>query len=113
MNSDNPEGVSVHAGFPNPGTDRSLQALNLNTLLIAHSASTYFMQIAGNDWRGIGVFNGDIAIVDRAISASPNDLMVWIYEDSLALSPRHRVPDGASVFGVVTATIHQFKKVNR
>ena len=106
-----PQGVSIHAGFPNPGTDASLQALNLNTLLIAHGASTYFMQITGNSWREMGIFNDDVVIIDRALAAGANDLMVWWHEDTFALSPKHKIPEDAVTFGLVTATIHQFRKV--
>ena len=106
---DNLQGVSVHTGFPNAGTDSSLQALNLNKLLVAHGASTYYMQVAGNSWRSMAIFSGDIVIVDRALKARPNDLVVWWLDDSFELSPQHKVPIDAVVFGVITSTIHQFR----
>ena len=107
-----PQGVSIHAGFPNPATDASLQNLNLNTLLVAHSLSTYFMRIAGDNWREMGIFDEDIVIIDRALAAGSNDLMVWWHEDIFALSPKHKVPKDAVTFGVVTATIHQYRRNN-
>lgn len=104
-------GVSVHTGFPNPAIDASLKDLDLNQLLISHSAATYMMRIASSEWRSLGIFDGDITIVDRAVTAHPNDIVSWWKDDSFVLSHLHQVPKNAVVFGTVTATIHQFKEI--
>ncbi len=109
MYYESPEGVSVHGGFPNPATDASLQGIDLNTLLIKNSISTYLMRIEGNDWQAIGIFAGDIAIIDRALAANRNDLIVWILHDRFAISPRHALPRDAKAWGVVTSIIHQYR----
>lgn len=108
-----PEGVSEHTGFPNPATDTSLRSLDLNQLLIAHGASTYFFRVRGNGWEDIGVFDGDIAIIDRALDARKTDTVVWWDAglEQFAFSLCSRVPEDAAVWGVVTATIHQHRKV--
>jgi hypothetical protein len=108
--SDVLSGVSVHTGFPNPGTDASLQSLNLNQLLIEHSASTYLMKIVEQSWQALGIFPDDIVIVDRALEPHANDLVIWWHDDTFAVSPKHALPAEAVVFGVVRATIHQFWK---
>jgi DNA polymerase V len=104
-----PDGVSIHGGFPNPATDASLQGIDLNKFLIANSAATYLMRVAGNDWRSSGIFDGDVIIIDRAVSARTNDLVIWWHTGSFAISPRHSLPEGAEVWGVVTSTIHQYR----
>jgi DNA polymerase V len=109
MHYKNPSGVSVHDGFPNPAADTSLQGIDLNALLIPRSASTYFMRIAGNEWARQGIFAGDLLIVDRAHIPKGNDPTVWIYEDTFAISPKHKIPEGAEVWGSVTAIIHQYR----
>lgn len=109
MYYENPDGVSVHDGFPNPASDISLQAIDLNTLLIQHTASTYFMRVAGNEWARQGIFAGDLAIIDRALGAKPNDPVVWIHEEVFAISPRHKLPQDAIAWGTVTAVIHQYR----
>ncbi|MEO8862967.1 MAG: S24 family peptidase [Candidatus Saccharimonadales bacterium] len=101
-------GVSVHEGFPNPATDTSLQPIDLNSLLVPRRASTYLMRISGDDWADQGIFAGDIAIIDKALSANSNDLVAWIHEDSFVLSPRHAVAQDAEVWGTITAVIHQY-----
>jgi DNA polymerase V len=105
----NPNGVSVHDGFPNPATDSTLQAIDLNVLLIKHSASTFFMRIATNEWVGLGIFAKDLAIIDRALSPRHNDLIVWIKDDLFIISPRHKLPKNAVLWGTVTAIIHQYR----
>lgn len=109
MYYENPDGVSVHNGFPNPATDTSLQSIDLNSMLIRHSASTFLMRIAGNEWAKQGIYEGDIAIVDRALSARGNDPVVWTRHSELVISPKHKIPEGAEVWGAITAIIHQYR----
>lgn len=109
MYYENPDGVSIHDGFPNPATNSSLQALDFNQLLIWHSASTFIMRISGNDWQSIGIFDNDIAVVDRALRPKPKDLIVWRYNDILAISSSNALQEGAEVWGVVTSVIHIYR----
>lgn len=108
----NTDGVSVHTGFPNPATDTSLRSLDLNQLLINHSASTYLFRVRGNEWEGSGVFDGDIAIIDRALHPRANDVIVWWNPavEQFSISLYKKTPADAILWGVITATIHQFRK---
>lgn len=105
----NPDGVTVHDGFPNPATDSALQSIDLNLLLVRHTASTYFLRIEGNEWAEQGIVAGDLAIVDRALSPRANDPVIWTKDSLFVISSRHRVPRHASVWGTVTAVIHQYR----
>ncbi len=109
MYYENPDGVAVHRGFPNPAVDASLQSLDLNKLLIQNSLSTFMMRIEGHEWREAGVFEGALVLVDRALSAQGNDLVIWWEGDSFVIAPRHKLPAGQRVWGVVTATIQQYR----
>jgi len=108
------QGVSVHTGFPNPATDASLHTIDLNKILIAHTASTYLFRVRGHEWEGIGVFDGDVALVDRGLDARQTDIVIWWDNspDEFKISTYATVGRGATVWGVITATIHQFRKVN-
>lgn len=103
--------MSVHTGFPNPAVDQRLQALDFNKLLIENTVSTYMFRVRGSEWEGAGVFDGDIAVVDRALSPRKNDVVVWWRDDAgeFAISRLHAMPKGARMWGVVTATVHQFR----
>lgn len=106
------EGVSLHTGFPNPANDHTLGTLNLNQLLIDHPISTFLFRIEGNNWESYGIFDGDIAIVDRALSPRSTDLVIWWQDgrEGFALSRAKKVPDGSELWGVLTSIIHQFRK---
>lgn len=106
------DGVSVHAGFPNPATDKSLHGLDLNRLLIPHAASTYLFRVRGSEWEGTGVFEGDIAVVDRALDPRRNDVVLWWdgARGEFAISAAAQMPVDAVCWGVITASIHEFRK---
>lgn len=108
------EVVSVHAGFPNPAADMSLQGLDLHKLLVRHAASTYYFRVRGRTWETIGIFDGDIAIVDRALQPRRTDIVVWWQEggDAFQFSAFHHVPKESVTWGVVTTTIHQLREEN-
>ena len=57
------------AGFPSPADDYLDRPLDFNELLIAHPAATFAVRVAGDSMTGIGIFPGDIAVVDRSITA--------------------------------------------
>lgn len=115
MQEESHEGVSVHAGFPNPATDTSLRSLDLNQLLIRHSASTYLFRVEGNEWQDSGIFAGDIAIVDRALDPRKADIVLWWHQEAgeFAISAYHTMPPAAAVWGIITATIHELRKTPR
>jgi DNA polymerase V len=114
MHKEKPEdtGVSIHTGFPNPATDKRLHTLDFNQLLIRHSVSTFMFRIEGNAWERLGIFNNDIAVVDRALDPRKSDVVIWWNEakGEFALSHYPDMPKEANLWGVITATIHQLRQ---
>lgn len=102
--------ISIHTGFPNAAEDSRLHTLDLNTLLIQNPISTFFFSITGSDWEHLGIFDRDIALIDKALHPHPNDHVIWIYEDSFAISRQREVSEGGEIWGVVTAVIHLLRK---
>ncbi|MDB5164653.1 MAG: polymerase subunit UmuD [Candidatus Saccharibacteria bacterium] len=106
------DGVTVHTGFPNPALDHRGQgprlALDINQLLVRHPSSTYLFRIAGHRWSDQGVYDGDIAVIDRSTRRGSNDLVV-IWDDAGFSLQRHSEA-AADIWGVVTAIIHQFDR---
>jgi DNA polymerase V len=107
----NSDGVSVHAGFPNPALDRRGQqqhlSLDLNQLLIRHPSSTYLFRISGHLWADQGIYDGDVAVIDRARMPQATDIVLSWEGDSFVLSRYHR-HSTTNPWGVVTAVIHSF-----
>jgi len=100
--------VAVHAGFPNPAAERSGIPLSLDKLLVRHPGSTYFFRIRGHSWNRYGVFDGDIAIIDRALSPRERELVVWWQDGGeFALTAFERATR-QNIWGTVTAIIHPF-----
>ena len=108
------DGVSVHTGFPNPalsGRSRGAPlALDLNQLLVQRPASTYLFRISGHSWADQGVYDGDVAVVDRALAAQANDLVVSWQASGFTLCRRQRLANGDEALGVVTAIIHRYSR---
>ncbi len=100
--------VAVHAGFPNPAAERTGSPLSLDKLLVRHPSSTYFFRIRGHSWQRWGVFDGDIAVIDRALAPRERELVVWWQPSGeFALSPYERATR-QSIWGTITAIIHPF-----
>jgi DNA polymerase V len=61
--------------------------LDLNTLLIPHPLSTFFMRVGGHRLRAWGVHDGDLLLVDRAIEPQPGHLLVVAHGGKFLLRP--------------------------
>ncbi|MGH7241125.1 MAG: LexA family protein [Candidatus Saccharimonadales bacterium] len=102
------DGVTVHAGFPNPGADRRTPPLSLDRLLVRHPSSTYFFRIKGHSWADHGILDGDIALIDRVISPEPQDLVIY-WVDDFVITRKGSVPQSTTIWGTITNTIHAFR----
>jgi DNA polymerase V len=98
--------VAVHAGFPNPAAERTGSPLSLDKLLVRHPSSTYFFRIRGHSWHRYGVFDGDLAVIDRALSPRENDLVVWWEESGAFRLTRFARASRQNTWGTVTAIVH-------
>lgn len=103
------DGVSVHAGFPNAAADRRLRSLDLNQLLIAHPSGTFVFRIRGDQGVTQGIFDGDIALVDRLEAPRSSSLVLWHDGRRFQLSRPARMAAGGTAWGTVTAVIHQYR----
>ena len=76
---------SVQAGFPSPADDYIDSKLNLNDHLIKRPASTFFIRVSGRSMEGCGIWDGDLLIVDRSISAKHNKIVVAVLDNELTV----------------------------
>ena len=105
-------GVGIHAGFPNPAADRDISkmTLSLNQLLVQNPSSTFFFRLHGRGWEEQGVFDGDIAVIDRAVSPRPDDLVVIWQESGFTVTRYKQAPLHTTNFGVITSIIHEYRR---
>jgi len=64
------------SGFESPAAEYKELGLSLDQLLISHPDATFIGEAKGQSMQGIGIFDGDILIVDRAKQASSGDVIV-------------------------------------
>ena len=58
----------VGAGFPSPATDYIEDDLDLNTYLINNAPATFIIRVQGKSMRDVGIYDGDLLIVDKSIN---------------------------------------------
>ncbi len=64
------------SGFESPAAEYTQLSLELDSLLIDKPSSTYIGLAKGQSMRGVGIFDGDLLIVDRAAIARKGDVIV-------------------------------------
>ena len=118
----------VCAGFPSPAEDLGVQRIDLTKVLITHPQATYLLRARGHSMVEAGIFDGDILVVNRALTARHNHIVVAIVDGDftvkrlflvagrIKLKAANRtfpdiVPKAGQlleVWGVVTASVTQF-----
>jgi len=57
-------------GFPSPALDYIEKTIDLNQICVEHPAATFYVRASGCSMVQAGINDGDLLIVDRAITAS-------------------------------------------
>lgn len=117
----------VQAGFPSPADDYVEAHLDLNSHLIKHPASTFFVIASGDSMTGAGIQSGDMLIVDKSLDATHGKIVIAAIDGELTVKRLCRkegrvrlLPENQSfpeiditdeqdlvIWGVVTHVIHQ------
>ena len=71
---------SIRAGFPSPAEDYLTDSLDFNRDLIKHPEATFYGKVKGDSMIGLGINEGDIAVIDRSIEAEHGDIVVAYIE---------------------------------
>jgi len=66
----------VPAGFPSPAQDHLEQKLSLDQLLGIDAPHTYLVRVEGESMIDIGIFDGDIMVVNRSIPWGHRDIVI-------------------------------------
>jgi DNA polymerase V len=119
----------VHAGFPSPAEDFQAKRIDILERLVNHPQATYSMAVRGHSMEGVGIFDGDVVLVDRAVKPAHGQIVVAVVDNEFtckqlwmrggrlklkAANPTFAdiVPtegQTVEVWGVVIASIKQFK----
>jgi DNA polymerase V len=63
-------------GFESPAAEYSQLGMSLDDLLIEHPSSTFIGIAQGDSMQDVGIFDGDIIIVDRHVTERNGDVIV-------------------------------------
>ena len=120
----------VPAGFPSPAEDFAVKRHDLNELLITHAMATFLWRVSGQSMTEAGIFDGDILVVNRALTPVHKDVVVaevdgeftvkYFYKrnGSIKLQPANptypeitfKEEQSLRICGVVTSSIKRFRK---
>jgi len=64
-----------------PGRGQGVARLDLNDILIKHAQATFLMRVAGSAMRDAGIDDGDLVLVDRAITAVHDHVVIAVVDD--------------------------------
>ncbi len=63
-------------GFESPANDYKLSSISLDELLIRNPNSTWIGKASGDSMQDVGIFDGDLLIVDRQAQTLHNSVIV-------------------------------------
>ena len=68
----------VPAGFPSPAADHIEAHISLDEVLNIRAPHVYLVSITGESMQGAGIFEGDLAIVDRSLEPAHGHIVVCL-----------------------------------
>ncbi|MDG2343599.1 MAG: translesion error-prone DNA polymerase V autoproteolytic subunit [Flavobacteriales bacterium] len=71
---------NVSAGFPSPAEDFMDLDLNLQEYLVQHPSATFCVRVTGDSMQNAGIFSGDVMVVDRALEAKNNSIVLAVLD---------------------------------
>lgn len=124
-----PVAEALRAGFPSPAADYAGDKIDINKELIRHPETSFYARIQGDSMRDAGIFDGDLAVIDRSLLPHDGDYVAACVDGEFTLKeyredkesgtvlliPHNpafetiRVTDANSliIWGVITYTIHK------
>ena len=114
----------VGAGFPSPATDYIEDDIDLNSHLIKNAPATFIIRVQGKSMNKVGIYHGDILIVDRSINPKNLSTVIANINEELVVKTFLKEKDNnylasgtkkvelnenpnVTIWGVVTYVIHK------
>ena len=85
---------TVQAGFPSPAEDLCAKRIDVFERLVQHPEATYQMRVRGHSMRGEGIFDGDILLIDRAITPRSGHIVIAVIDKEFLVKKLHLTPSG-------------------
>ncbi|WP_346209333.1 translesion error-prone DNA polymerase V autoproteolytic subunit [Aeromonas salmonicida] len=116
-------------GFPSPAQDYVEQTIDLNQHCVSHPAATFYVKASGHSMVEEGINDGDMLIIDRAITARHGDIVLACLDGEFTVKKLQVQPVPAllpgnpdfppiypqegqelDIFGVVTFVLHKTQR---
>ena len=75
----------VGAGFPSPATDYIEDDIDLNSHLITNAPATFIIRVQGKSMANVGIYDGDLLIVDRSINPKNSSTVIANVNEELVV----------------------------
>ena len=98
-------------GFPSPAQGYEDKTVDLNSFFIKHPAATVFMRIDSSRYVSMGIYDGDLLIIDRAKAINKNSLVVYEADGCFNIGRVFNIKIEAMITGAITYVIHTVKEV--
>ena len=72
-------------GFTAAADDYMERGIDLNEQLIRNKPATYFMRVAGNSMINVGIYDGDIVIVDKSIKPVNGKIVIAVIDGEMLI----------------------------
>ncbi|GHO48708.1 LexA family protein [Ktedonospora formicarum] len=87
----------VGGGFPSPAEGWRERALDISELLQDHREATFYMVVWGDSMQGAGIADGDLVVVDRALEAQNESIIIALVNDGFLVKRYTQREDGAVI----------------
>ena len=77
--------ISIHAGFPSPAEDHAGTRIDVLEHLVKYPQATYQMRVRGDSMREAGIFDGDVVLVDKAITPRTGQIVVAVIDGEFTI----------------------------
>lgn len=116
---------NVKAGFPT-GAEEDLNFMSLDEYLVDKPGSSFMLKVAGDSLEGIGIYKGDIVILEKAKQANRGEIVLALIDGEWTLkiiekvngltvlrSANPKYPDfyphlSLEIFGIVKSVIRKY-----
>ena len=120
--------VGIQAWFPSPADDFIELSIDINKEYIKNRDFTFFAKVKGHSMKNVGIFDGDLLIIDKSIEPQDNKIAicqvdgdftvkrikidndtVWLIAENEAYDPIKVTSDNElMIWGIVVASIKKF-----
>ncbi|TCD54606.1 translesion error-prone DNA polymerase V autoproteolytic subunit [Alloscardovia theropitheci] len=76
---------AVHAGFPSVAQDYFSGDFSFDTNVITHPDTSFIVRVSGTSMTNAGIFDGDLAIVDRSLTPQDGDIVIAALDGELTV----------------------------